>query len=67
MMGGACNSNGEGRVVNRDLVRKPEGKRLLGDPRVDERIILKWIYKKWDLGVRTGLGWLRMETGGGHL
>jgi hypothetical protein len=35
--------------------------------RVDERIILKGISKKWDLGVRTGLGWLRIGTGGGRL
>jgi hypothetical protein len=24
-------------------------------------------FKKWDVGVWTGLGWLRIETGGGHL
>ena len=22
----------------------------LGDPRVDERIILRWIFRKWDVG-----------------
>jgi hypothetical protein len=32
-MGGACSAYGEGRVVNRVLVGKPEGKRLLGRPR----------------------------------
>jgi hypothetical protein len=31
------------------LVRKPEGKRQLG--RVDERIILKWILKKWGVKI----------------
>jgi hypothetical protein len=30
------------------------------------RIILKWIYKKWD-GAWTGLSWLRIGTGGGLL
>jgi hypothetical protein len=35
------------------------------DPGVDERIILEWIFRKWDVDVRvwTGLGWLRIETG----
>jgi hypothetical protein len=29
------------------------------------RIILKWIFKKWDRGAWTGLIWLRIGTGGG--
>jgi len=35
---------GEGRAVHRVLVGKPEGKRPLGDPDVDGRIILRWIF-----------------------
>jgi hypothetical protein len=31
-----------------------------GDPGVDGRIMSGWIFKKWDVGVRTGLGWLRI-------
>jgi hypothetical protein len=52
--------------VYRVLVGKPEGKRSLGRPRRSGRIILGWIFKKWDVGVRTGLGWLRIGTGGGR-
>jgi hypothetical protein len=37
-----------------------------GDPGVDGGIILGWIFRKWDVGVWTGLGWLRIETGGGE-
>jgi hypothetical protein len=39
----------------------------LGDPGVEERVILRWIFRKWDVGVWTGLSWLRIGTGGGHL
>jgi hypothetical protein len=35
----------------------------LKDPGVHERIILKWILRKWD-GAWTGLIWLRRGTGG---
>ena len=34
---------------------------------VDVRIILRWIFRKWDVGVWTGSGWFRLGTGGGHL
>jgi hypothetical protein len=30
-----------------------------GDPSVDGRVILGWIFRKWDVVVWTGLGWLR--------
>jgi hypothetical protein len=33
---------------------------------VDVRIVLRWIFRKWDVGAWTGLGWLRIGTGGGH-
>jgi len=38
-----------------------------GDPGVDGRIILRWVSRKWDRGVWTGLSWLRIGRGGGHL
>ena len=34
---------------------------------VDGWIILGWICRRWDVGIWTGLGWLRIETGGGRL
>jgi len=37
---------GERRGVYRVLVGEPEGKRPLGDPGVDGRIILRWIFRK---------------------
>jgi len=49
-MGGACSAYGEGRGVYRVLVGKPEGKRPLGRPGVDVKIILRWIFRKWDVG-----------------
>jgi len=39
----------------------------LGDPDIDGRIILRWIFEKWDVGIWTGSSWLRIGTGGGHL
>ena len=53
---------GERRGVFRVLVGKPEG-----DPGLDGRIILRYIFGKWVVGVLTGSRWLRIETGGGHL
>ena len=34
---------------------------------VDEWIILRWISRRWDVGIWIGLGWPRMETVGGRL
>jgi len=47
------------------LLGKSEGRRPLGRPRC------KWVdtirISRWDVGIWTGLGWLRIETGGGRL
>jgi hypothetical protein len=37
------------------------------DTGIDERIILGRIFRKWDVGIWTGLGCLRIETSGGQL
>jgi hypothetical protein len=58
---------GEERGVYRVLVGKPEGKRTLGRPRRRWDDNIRWIFRKWDVGVRTGSSWLRIGTGGGHL
>jgi hypothetical protein len=57
---------GERRGVSRALVGKHERERPLGRPRVGGRIILKWIFRKWDVGVWIGSGWLRIGSVGGH-
>jgi hypothetical protein len=38
-------------------VETPEGTGHWGNPGVDERIILRWIFRKWDVGVWTELSW----------
>jgi len=38
-----------------------------GDLGVDGWIILGWNSRRWYVGIWTGLGWPRIETGGGRL
>jgi hypothetical protein len=45
-MGGHVARMGEGRDVYRVFVGKPEGKKPLGRPRRNGRIILRWIFRK---------------------
>jgi len=35
----------------------------LGDPDVDERILLRWIFRNRDVRVETGSSWLGIGTG----
>jgi hypothetical protein len=35
-----------------------------GEPGVDGRIILRWVFRKWDVVVGTGSSWLRIGAGG---
>jgi len=49
-MGGAYGTYAERRGACRVLVGKTVGKRQLGKPRLDGRIIAIWIFKKCDVG-----------------
>jgi hypothetical protein len=56
---------GEGSGVYRVLVGKLRERDHLGDPGVDGRIILRWIFRY--VGVWTGSSWINIGTVGGHL
>jgi hypothetical protein len=58
---------GEKRGAYRILVGDLREGDHLGDPGVDWRIILKWLFNMWDGGAWAGLSWLRIGTGGGLL
>jgi hypothetical protein len=58
---------GEGRAYTRFWWGNLRERDHWGDPGVDERLILRRIFRKWDFGVWTGLNWLRIETVFGHL
>jgi len=66
-MGGTCSAYGGEERRIKGLGGKPEEKRPLGRQRVDGMIILRWIFRKWDVGVWTGSSWLTIGTSGGHL
>ena len=56
---------GKERGVYRFLVGKPEGRRPLGRPR--RRWVDNIMMDLQEVGIWTGLGWPRIETGGGRL
>ena len=55
---------GDRRGVYRVLVAKLEGKNHLEDPGLDGRIISRYIFRTWDVGVWAGSSWLGIGTGG---
>ena len=58
---------GRGKAYTGFCLGKLSERDHLGDPGIDGRIILRWIFGKLDVGVWTGSSWLRIGTGGGHL
>jgi transposase len=61
-MGGACSTYRDKKGAYRILVGRPEGRRPLGRPGVDGRIILKWIFKKWN----GGMDWIELAQDKGR-
>jgi len=55
------------RGAYRILMEKPDGKRPLGRPRSRLQDNIKAVFMKWDGEAWTGLLWLRIGKGGGHL
>jgi len=49
------------------LVGSKRERENLGDPGEDWRIILRWNFRNWDVGVWTGSSWFRIWTVCGHL
>jgi len=35
-------------------------------PGINGRIILRWVFRKWDVGVWTEMSWFRTGRGGRH-
>jgi len=66
-IGGACSTYGGEEKCVQGLGGNLRGRGHLGDIDVDGTIILRWISRKWNLGVWTGSSWLRIGTVGGHL
>jgi len=58
---------GEERGVYKVLVGKPEGRRTLGRPRRRWVDNIRMNLQELDVSIWTGLGWARIETGGGRL
>jgi hypothetical protein len=53
-MGRARSGYGDWRDAYKILVGNPRERDHLGDPGLDGKIRLKWIFRKWDVGLWTG-------------
>jgi hypothetical protein len=66
-MSGAYTTCGESRAVCRIRWGNLRERDHLEDPGIDGRIILRWIFRKWDVRERAGSMLLWIRTGSGHL
>ena len=67
-IGGACSMyGGEERCVQGFGGETWGGRDHMEDPGVNGRIILRWIFRKWDVVAWTGSIGFRIGTGGGQL
>ena len=53
-------------AYNKSYYKTRGENRYWGDLGIDWWIILGWISRRLDVGIWTGLGWPRIETGGGR-
>jgi hypothetical protein len=53
-MSGACSTHGERIGVYSILVGQLRERDHMEDPCIDGRIVLKWIFRKWDVGEWIG-------------
>jgi len=66
-MGWACGTYGAGERCAQGSSGETGGKETIGENLdVDGRIILRWIFGKWER-VETGWSWLRIGKDGGQL
>ena len=65
-MGEACSAYG-GETYTEFWWENLRERYHLGDPGVDGSKILRWIFRKWDVGVWTVSSWLGIGTDGEHL
>jgi hypothetical protein len=59
---GACSTYGERKGVYRVWSGNLRERDHLEHTGVDGRIILRWIFRKWNVGLGTGSSWLRIGT-----
>ena len=66
-MGGECSAYGGGEACTGFWWGNLGERDHWGDPGVDGRIILRWIFRKWNVELWTGSSYLRIGTGGVRL